>query len=91
MIITLAVCRKCNVYEDKQQGIYPVTSIDKAQKAMKPPTIYFIKQKLCGLAMIVIGIICPILLDGDATFSLIAIPIGIGLLVTKQRLMDFSD
>lgn len=40
--------------------------------------------------MLSIGISCPILLDGDATFSLIAIPMGIGLLVTKKRIMCIS-
>ena len=52
-------------------------------------TIYFIKQRLCGAAMFVIGIICPIILDGDATFSLFAVPMGIGLLVTNKRVMTF--
>ena len=52
-------------------------------------TIYFIKQRLCGVAMFVIGIICPIILDGDATFSLFAVPMGIGLLVTNKRVMTF--
>lgn len=56
----------------------------------KKERLYYIKQKLSGLAMIVIGIIIPFLLDGDATFSLIALPLGIGLLVTKQRVMNFG-
>ena len=38
--------------------------------------------------MLGIGIACP-MIDGDATFSLIAVPMGIGLLVTKERVMDF--
>lgn len=52
-------------------------------------TAYFIKQKLCGVVMFIIGIVCPILFDGDVTFSLFAIPTGIGLLVTKQQIMTF--
>lgn len=50
--------------------------------------IYFLKQKLCGLLMFGIGVICP-MIDGDATVSLVIIPLGIGLLVTKNRVMDF--
>lgn len=38
--------------------------------------------------MIGIGIICP-MIDGDATVSLVVIPLGIGLLVTKSMVMDF--
>ena len=58
----------------------------KARKR-KAERIYYIKQKLSGLTMAAIGIIIPILLDGDATFSLIALPLGIWLLFTKQKVM----
>lgn len=53
----------------------------------KEDMVYFFKQKVCGSIMLLIGILCPIFLDGDATFSLIAIPMGIGLLVSKKKLM----
>ena len=32
---------------------------------------YYIKQKLSGLTMAAVGIVMPILLDGDGTFSII--------------------
>lgn len=51
-------------------------------------TIYFLKQKLCGLIMIGLGVVVPVI-DGDATISLFTIPMGIGLLLTKQRVMCF--
>ena len=54
-------------------------------------TIYFLKQRLCGLLLIIIGIICPIVCDGDATFSLLVIPLGVFLLLTKHRVMSFRD
>ena len=50
---------------------------------------YYIKQKLSGLTMAAVGIITPILLDGDATLSLIALPLGIWLLFTKEKVMMF--
>lgn len=50
---------------------------------------YFIKQKLSGLTVAAIGIITPILLDGNATFSLIALPLGTWLLFTKEKVMMF--
>ena len=55
----------------------------------KAERTYYIKQKLSGLTMAAIGIITPILLDGDATFSLIALPLGIWLLFTKEKVMMF--
>ena len=60
----------------------------KARKR-KAERAYYIKQKLSGLTMAAIGIIVPILLDGDATFSIIALPLGIWLLFTKQKVMMF--
>lgn len=56
----------------------------------KRKAIYFIKQKICGAVMFGIGIVCPILFDSDATFSLLAVPLGIFLLVTKQQVMSFK-
>ena len=60
----------------------------KARKR-KAETIYYIKQKLSGLTMASIGIITPILLDGDCTFSLFALPLGIRLMFTKEKVMMF--
>ena len=55
----------------------------------KAERTYYIKQKLSGLTMAAIGIVMPILLDGDGTFSLIALPVGIWLLFTKEKVMMF--
>ena len=50
---------------------------------------YFIMQKLAGLTMALIGLISPIACDGDGTFLLFALPIGIYLLLTKNKIMTF--
>lgn len=55
----------------------------------KAERTYYIKQKLSGLTLAAVGIITPILLDGDATFSLFALPLGIWLLFTKEKIMMF--
>ena len=60
----------------------------KARKR-KAERTYYIKQKMSGLTMAAVGIITPILLDGDCTFSLLALPLGIWLLFTKQKVMMF--
>ena len=59
------------------------------QLKRKAERTYYIKQKLSGLIMASVGIIAPILLDGDATFSLIALPVVIWLLFTKEKVMMF--
>ena len=60
----------------------------KARKR-KAERTYYIKQKLSGLTLAAIGIITPILLDGDGTFSIIALPLRIYLLFTKEKVMMF--
>ena len=59
------------------------------QRKRKAECAYYIKQKLSGLTMAAVGIITPILLDGDCTFSLFALPVGIWLLFTKEKVMMF--
>ena len=51
--------------------------------------LYYMKQRLSGVIMVVIGIIIPFVLDGDATFSLVALSLGIFLLLTKEKVMMF--
>ena len=55
----------------------------------KAERLYYIKQKLSGLAMASIGIVTPFICDGDATFSLIALPLGLFLVFTKEKVMMF--
>lgn len=51
--------------------------------------LYYMKQRLSGAIMATIGIVTPFVLDGDATFSLIALPLGIFLLLTREKVMMF--
>lgn len=51
--------------------------------------LYYMKQRISGAVMAAIGIVTPFILDGDATFSLIALPLGIFLLLTKEKVMTF--
>ena len=80
---TLDQARQIIKEENRQKAIKRVER--KARK--RAETIYYMKQKLSGLAMVAIGIITPILLNGDATFSLIALPLGIYLIFTKEKIM----
>lgn len=51
--------------------------------------VYFLKQKLCGVVLAAVGIIVPILCDGDATASLLLVPMGLFVLFTKEKVMLF--
>ena len=48
-----------------------------------------IKQKIIGLLLVFIGIIIPFLLDGDATVSVLVVPLGLYLIFTKNKIMYF--
>ena len=56
----------------------------------KKNTIYFAKQKIAGIILIAIGVIIPFILDGDATASIVIIPMGLLLLFTKEKVMVFN-
>lgn len=51
--------------------------------------LYYMKQRLSGVIMATIGIVMPVVLDGDITFSLVSLPLGIFLLFTKEKVMTF--
>lgn len=52
---------------------------------------YFIKQKLMGLAVIVLGIVSTVILNGDATACIITVPMGLVLIFTKQKAVLNDD
>ena len=58
------------------------------RRRQRTERLYYIKQRLSGLAMVIIGLIGP-LLDGDTTVSLFALPLGIFLVMTKEKVMTF--
>lgn len=51
--------------------------------------LYYMKQRLSGAIMAAIGILTPFVLDGDATVSLVTLPLGIFLLLTREKVMIF--
>lgn len=55
----------------------------------KAERIYYIKQKIMGLAAVGISVASPLLLDGDATISILMLPLGIFLMVTKEKVCMF--
>lgn len=54
---------------------------------MKKRQIYFIQQKLIGLAMVAVAVLTVFILNGDATPALIMAPIGFMLIFTKKMFL----
>lgn len=48
---------------------------------------YFVKQKLLGLSLIILAIITAILTEGDITLAFILVPIGLGIIFTKEMVL----
>lgn len=46
------------------------------------------KQKLLGILAIGVSIASPLLLDGDATASIIMLPLGLYTLFTRQNIIN---
>lgn len=63
--------------------------IIKAEQSQKREIIlHKAKQKFFGLLAISVSIATPIFLDGDATISLIMLPLGLYLLFTKEKVVE---
>lgn len=64
--------------------------IENRRKARRRASaIYYIKQKLMGLVAVGISVASPLLLDGDATISVLMLPLGVFLMVTKEKVCMF--
>lgn len=62
---------------------------NKRKSRKRAEAIYYIKQKLMGLAAVGISVASPLLLDGDATISILMLPLGIFLMITKEKVCMF--
>lgn len=82
---TLEQAREIIAEENRQKAIRRAER--KAKR--KSERIYYIKQKLMGLVAVGISVASPLLLDGDATISILMLPLGIFLMVTKEKVMMF--
>ena len=61
--------------------------INAERQAKRESSIYKVKQKLLGVVAIGVSIASPLLLDGDATISVIMLPLGIYVLFTKKKVI----
>ena len=78
---TLEQAREIIREEDRQKAIRRA----ERKTRRKAERIYYIMQKLMGLAAVGISVTSPLLLDGDATISILMMPLGIFLMVTKEK------
>lgn len=63
-----------------------IIELERAEK--REVLLHKAKQKLLGLLAIGISIVSPLLLDGDATISLVMLPLGLCALFTKENILS---
>ena len=51
----------------------------------KKRQLYFLKQKLIGVLFLIITAFTVMLLEGDATIAVLTVPIGVGLIFSKEK------
>lgn len=49
---------------------------------------YLTKQKLMGLTIAILSFLATLVLDGDGTILLLALPVSLLLLFTKKNLLE---
>lgn len=70
-----------------QQSVHTRQNKITEARRKREKEVYFIKQKLCGFLLSVVGML-PIFLESDATFSLFAIPLGLLLMTSRKRVIN---
>ena len=59
---------------------------EQSKQERKQERRYYIKQKLVGGALVVLSVLCPLLLQ-DITASVFLFPLGVGVMVTKDKVI----
>lgn len=76
---------------DDREFMYQFEKEYKKRKARKREiALYYAKQKLTGLLLVSMSTLIPFVLDGDATVSVIFLPLGVYLMLTREKVMDFK-
>ena len=79
------------------EPLYTLTDAEKIidlQRAVRNRTktrmrVYFIKQKLCGFLMVILGCAIPVIDNKAGMAAIVCIVMGIGLMSTRHMVMMF--
>ena len=58
------------------------------EDARRQRFIYFLKQKTVGAGCILLAVLSALLLDGDITIGVAAIPMGLYLIFSREMIID---
>ena len=74
------------IYSEETNAIREISnSINPPQKSRnaKAP----IKQKIMGVGMLIFSIVAPFILDGDATISVLTLPMSLMLICSREKVI----
>lgn len=54
---------------------------------MSNKQIYYVKQKLIGLALVLLGVLSASIFEHDITAAILLVPMGLFVMFTKQRVI----
>jgi hypothetical protein len=57
------------------------------ERENKTEQLYYLRQKVYGLLTCFVGIVVPMITEGDITVSILTIPIGLYLIFTREKVM----
>ena len=58
------------------------------EDARRQRFIYFLKQKTAGVGCILFTVLSALLMDGDITIGVVAIPLGLYLIFSREMIID---
>lgn len=73
------------VFKEETENVYTLREISRNKKKQRIKAS--VMQKLMGVTILLIGIITPFALDGDATISIVTIPLGLYLILTREVIL----
>lgn len=73
---------RANIYGEVEHQL----DRERRLKSMRARKLAVLKQKAMGLILVAISVVAPILLDGDATASVILLPIGLYLVLSNTEI-----
>lgn len=63
-------------------------TLEEAKEELRKEFLYYLRQKIYGLLLIIISIAAPVLVEpGAILFSIIVSPLGIYLIFTKKKII----
>ena len=61
----------------------------KRQRAAAKRSKYFLIQRAVGLVLVVTNMLAAYIMDGDITAAVLLVPLGIYLMLTKEKVLEF--